>query len=56
MLNNGESGIDCGECGHKIVVKTHAESQELQKKLEWQNGDPVCPECGRTCWFEDYLD
>lgn len=56
MITDKQAGIHCSECGHKVVVETKTESEALQKKLSWYNGDPECPECGYSCWYEDYLD
>lgn len=56
MLSDGQAGIDCGNCGYKEVVTTNTEKDAMKKRLVWRQGDPVCPECDDSVWFEDYLD
>jgi len=57
MLSDKEAGIDCSECGHKETVDSQDQMEALKQKLEWNDfGDPFCPVCGDTVWFEDYLD
>lgn len=52
----GEAGIDCTNCGHVSAVKTRRDCENLEKALEWFEGNPVCPECGDYLTFEDYID
>lgn len=56
MIYDGESGISCQECGYEQKALTKEEEDKLEKKLEWSNGDPICPECTHTAWFESYID
>lgn len=56
MLSDGEAGIDCGNCGHKEIASTNAEKEVMKERVVWQQGDPVCPGCNNSVWFEDYLD
>jgi DNA-directed RNA polymerase subunit RPC12/RpoP len=56
MLENGQAGIDCINCGNQEIVTTEDKSESLSKSLEWVAGDPVCPECGDRVMYEHYLD
>ena len=56
VITNKQAGVDCSNCGHKVVVETEDEKRALIDSLTWHHGDPECPECGYSCWFEDYLD
>lgn len=56
MINNGESGISCQECGYEEKALTKAAASDLKERLEWVNEDPVCPACTHIVWFEDYID
>lgn len=57
MLNDNTAGIDCLSCGFKEVTTNKADSESLQKSLQWtKNGDAICPECGNTVTYEDYIN
>ena len=57
MLNNGEAGIDCTNCGYTEIVRDEGAMEEFKNLLRWDTeGSPVCPGCGLTVTFEDYLD
>ncbi len=57
MLNDKTAGIDCINCGFEKVVTNRADSDLLQNSLEWaENGSAVCPECGNSVNYEDYID
>lgn len=55
MIVKGQAGISCGACGHEEIVTSARLRGELEGNLTWANGDPVCPSCGITLTFEDYL-
>lgn len=56
MLENGQAGIDCINCGHQEIVTTEDDSELLSKSLDWAGCNPVCPECGDVVTYEHYLD
>ena len=57
MITDNEGGISCGNCDHEEIVTTRAASNKLAANLEWTtDGNPVCPECGWSVMFEDYID
>ena len=57
MLQNGQAGIDCENCGHQEIVTTKPESKALTEALHWvDDGDPICSECLEVVMYEDYID
>jgi hypothetical protein len=56
MLENGQAGIDCINCGLQEIVTKEEDSELLSKSLNWVNYNPVCPECGSPVTYEHYLD
>lgn len=57
MLQNGQAGIDCGECFNQEIVTTEEESEALSKSLDWaESGNPICPVCEHEVTYEHYID
>ncbi len=57
MIENGEAGICCDNCGHEVLVKYEQAADELKTELAWSdNGDPICPDCGHDTTFHHYLE
>lgn len=55
-MNDEEAGISCINCGYEKVVTNKCESDRLQKSLRWtENGSAICPECGNSVIYEDYI-
>jgi len=58
MLNNGQAGIDCDDCGYLDIVYSKEHEAALFNALKWPDGhsDPLCPECGALVTFESYIN
>lgn len=57
MIEDKHAGISCTECSYTKQVSNEKDALKLEKELEWNsNGDAICPDCGASVWFEDYLD
>lgn len=55
MINKGEAGISCVDCGYEEKVTSERMRDSLEELLEWAHGDPICPGCETLLTFEDYI-
>lgn len=57
MIDNGEAGISCEDCGFEVKITTGMEDHFLSSALAWtENGNPVCPSCSAETDFHSYLE
>lgn len=57
MINDGEAGISCDNCWFEIVITSRESILWLESQLEFtKNGDPICPGCGDSVLYEDFIN
>lgn len=56
MIEDEHAGISCSECGYTKQVSNEEDAMKLENEFEWFNGNVICPECGVSVGFEDYLE
>lgn len=55
MIQDNQAGISCDNCGFEKKVLTAEEADKLEGSFTWVGGNPLCPNCGAQCMYEDYI-
>lgn len=57
MIESGQAGICCNNCGYEKSVSNESEKYALEAELYFfdHTGDAECPSCKHPVEFEDYI-